>query len=151
MMGTLIKDTMATGAVATTASTVLLAVLGKQENGSATSALNAVSHMLWGEEATKNDQLDAKHTLAGAGLNSAAMMAWAGVHEMMLPRNERPSVGRALLAGATTAAVAYVVDYHVVPKRFTPGFEERLSRNSLAGVYVIMALSLAVGSLWRTR
>jgi hypothetical protein len=149
IMGTFIKDTMATGAVATTASTLLLAVLGKQENGTATSAINAVSHMLWGEEATTNDQLDAKHTLAGAGLNSAAMLAWAGMHEMMLPRNERPSVGRALVAGTTTAAVAYVVDYHVVPKRFTPGFEERLSRKSLLGVYVTMAVALAVGSLWR--
>jgi hypothetical protein len=151
IMGTWKNDTLATGAVATTASTVLLAVSGKQENGSATSAINAVSHMLWGEEATTNDRLDARHTLAGAGLNGAAMVAWAGMHEMLLPRNERPSVGRALLAGAATSAIAYWVDYHVVPKRFTPGFEERLSQRSLLGVYVALAVSLAVGSLWRGR
>jgi hypothetical protein len=149
IMGTWTSDTMATGAVATTASTVLLAVLSKQENGNAASAINAVSHMLWGEEATTNDQLDARHTLAGAGLNGAAMVAWAGMHELMLPRNKKPSVGRALLAGATTSGFAYWVDYHVVPKRFTPGFEERLSRKSLLGIYVALAVSLAVGSLWR--
>ena len=79
------------------------------------------------------------------------MMAWAGMHELMLPRNARPSVGRALVAGAATSAIAYWVDHHVVPKRFTPGFEERLSRKSLLGVYVTMAVALAVGSLWRGR
>ncbi len=148
-MGSWMNDTMATGAVATAATTAAVAFLGQRENGTATSAINAVSHMLWGEEATHTDRLDAKHTLAGAGLNSAAMMAWAGMHEMLLPRKERPSMGRALLAGAATAATAYVVDYHVVPKRFTPGFEERLSQRSLLGIYVTMALALAVGSLRR--
>jgi hypothetical protein len=143
------KDTMATGAVATTATTVAVALLGKDENGSATSAINAVSHMLWGEEATATDQLDAKHTLAGAGLNAAAVTAWAGLHEFMLPRHQKPAASRALLAGAATAAIAYVVDYHVVPKRFTPGFEERLSRKALFGVYAVLAVGLALGSLRR--
>lgn len=148
-MGTWMNDTMTTGAVATAATTAAVAVLGRQENGTATSAINAVSHILWGEEATGTDELDAKHTLAGAGLNSAAMMAWAGMHEMMLPRNEKPSVGRALLAGTATSTIAYVVDYHVVPKRFTPGFEERLSGRSLFAVYAVLAVALAVGSLRR--
>ncbi len=150
-MGTWMKDTMRTGMMTTAATTVAVALLGKKENGSATSAINAVSHMLWGEEAAATDALDARHTLAGAGLNAAASAAWAGMHELLLPRTGRPSVPRALLAGATTSAVAYVVDYYVVPKRFTPGFEKKLSRNGLFGVYATLALSLAVGSLWRGR
>jgi hypothetical protein len=43
--------------------------------------------------------------------------------------------------------VAYVVDYHVVPKRLTPGIESRLSCRSLLLVYVVLALSLGLGGL----
>ncbi len=150
-MGSWIKDTMTTGAVATAATTATVAFLSQKENGTATAAINAVSHMLWGEEATNTDRLDARHTLAGAGLNAAAVTSWAAMHELMLPRDTRPSIGRAMLAGAATSAFAYWVDYHVVPKRFTPGFEDRLSKRSLFGVYAVLALALAAGSLTRTR
>jgi hypothetical protein len=39
-------------------------------------------------------------------------------------------------------AGAYVVDYHLVPKRLTPGFEERLSPGALALVYAALGVSL---------
>ena len=150
-MGTWIKDTLATGAVASAATTAAAAVLGRVENGSAAGPINAVSHILWGKEATCTDAVDARHTLVGAGLNAAAVTSWAALFELALPRNRRPSVPRALLTGAATAAVAYVTDYHVVPKRFTPGFEERLSGRSLFAVYATLALALAAGSLMRER
>ncbi len=150
-MATWIEDTLTTGAVATAATTAIVAVLGKVEGGSAVAPINAVSHILWGEEAAATEQLDARHTLAGAGLNAAAVTGWAGLHELFMPRRSTPSVQHALLTGVATAAVAYVTDYHVVPERFTPGFEKRLSRPSLFGVYATLALSLAAGSLCRKR
>ena len=143
------EDTIATAAVATAATTAAVAILGHLESGSAVAPINAVSHMLWGEDAT-TEEIDARHTLVGAALNAAAVTSWAGMHEAMLPRH-RPSVPRALIAGAATAAVAYVTDYHVVPKRFTPGFEKQLSHKALMGVYATLALALAVGSLYRKR
>ena len=147
-MGTWTADTIRTGAVASAATTAAAAILGQIENGSAVSPINAVSHILWGDKAD-TEEVDARHTAAGLALNAAAITSWAGLHESILPR-ERPSIGRALVTGAATAAVAYVVDYHVVPKRFTPGFEKQLSRNALFGVYAVLALALAVGSLWRS-
>ena len=68
-MSTWIKDTLATGAVATSTTTVALAVLGKAEGNSAAGPINAVSHILWGEEAAHRDTPDVAHTLAGAALN----------------------------------------------------------------------------------
>ncbi len=150
-MGTWIKDTMTTGATATAVTTAAVAILGRMENGNAAGAINAISHMLWGEEAATTDRVDARHTLTGAGLNAAAATAWAGMHELLLPRRVRPTAMRALVAGAATSVIAYMVDYHVVPKRFTPGFEKKLSQNSLFGVYAVLALSLAAGSLARGR
>ena len=49
--------------------------------------------------------------------------------------------------GAATSAIAYVVDYHVVPRRLTPGFELRLPGAALAGIYAAMALGLAARDL----
>jgi hypothetical protein len=54
-------------------------------------------------------------------------------------------LGPSLAAGAATSAIAYVADYHVVPKRFTPGFEKRLSGGALATVYGVLALALGAG------
>ncbi|MBL7952795.1 MAG: hypothetical protein JNM62_13870 [Flavobacteriales bacterium] len=145
------KDTLATGSVASAATTVAAAALGQLENGAAAGPIDAVSHILWGTEALRTDAVDVRHTLAGAGLNAAAVLGWAALHETMMPRRSRPSVQRALLSGAATSAVAYFTDYHVVPKRLTPGFEERLSRRSLFAVYATLALALAAGSLMRER
>ena len=150
-MSTWIKDTHATGAVATSTTTVALAVLGKAEENSAAGPINAVSHILWGEEAARTDAADVPHTLAGAALNAAAITMWAGLHEVFMPRDRKPEVARALSSGVLVAAVAYAVDYHVVPKRLTPGFEKRLSGTALATIYATLALSLAAGSLLRER
>ncbi|MEO8733744.1 MAG: hypothetical protein ABI373_05400 [Flavobacteriales bacterium] len=148
-MGNWTDDTMLTAAVATAATTSAIALLGHLENGSAVAPLNAASHMLWGEEAT-TEEVDARHTLPGVAITVAGVASWAGVHELMMPR-ERPSVPRALLTGAVTAVAAYVTDYHVVPKRFTPGFEKQLSRKAMFGVYATLAIALALGSLCRDR
>lgn len=76
---------------------------------------------------------------------------WAGMHELLMPRKRKPKVARAVSSAVLVATVAYVVDYHVVPKRLTPGFEKRLSGTALAGIYATLAISLAVGSLLRER
>jgi hypothetical protein len=53
------------------------------------------------------------------------------------------------LGGAGVSALAYVTDYHVVPKRLTPGWEERVSNRSLALIYAVLALSFPVRGLLR--
>jgi len=150
-MSTWIKDTLATGTVATTATNGALAILGKAENGNALGPINAVSHIVWGKEAAHADQLDVRHTVLGTVLNTVAVTGWAGVHELMMPRRRRPSAQRALLAGAAVSTLAYITDYHVLPKRLTPGFEERLSGKALFSVYAILAVAFAAGSLARDR
>jgi len=46
-------------------------------------------------------------------------------------------------------AGAYLIDYHLIPSRFTPGFEKRLSGKSLAAVFVALAMGLAARDLKR--
>ena len=58
----------------------------------------------------------------------------------------KPIVEPILDAAAVTAG-AYLIDYHLIPKRFTPGFEKRLSGKSLAAVFVALAVGLAARDL----
>jgi hypothetical protein len=39
----------------------------------------------------------------------------------------------------------------LVPHRFTPGFEQRLSQKSLFGAYAVLAASLALSALATSR
>jgi hypothetical protein len=53
------------------------------------------------------------------------------------------------------AAIAAAVDYGMVPKRLTPGWEDVLSKRSIAVTYVALAAGLALGALvnqhWRRK
>jgi hypothetical protein len=56
-------------------------------------------------------------------------------------------INAAVTPAAITTAIAYAVDFYLIPKRFTPGFENRLSKKSLLLVYGIFALGLAIPAL----
>lgn len=124
----------ATCALATTAAAC---IASKLETGRTAAALNATSHIVWGEPAFRADAASVRYTLVGALLNAGAMLAWSAVHEL-LPE-PRSLAARAAKATGVTAA-SYVTDYYLVPKRLTPGFEERLSGEALALVYVALGL-----------
>jgi hypothetical protein len=143
------EDTWRTGLLATAATTLAATALGEMESGNAIAPINAVSHILWGDRAANKDNLSLKYTVTGGLLNTAALLGWAGVHHLMFGRRSRASlsVSGALAGGAAISTLAYVTDYYLVPKRLTPGFEKRLSQQSLCAVYGALALALAAGSL----
>jgi hypothetical protein len=135
-----------TGAVASTTTALATAVLGGVENHNVVAPINAVSHIAWGEAAVAQEESSVKYTLTGLALNTVAVTGWAAVHELLFGRYlDRRNLPAALLGGAATSALAFVTDYYVVPRRFTPGFERRLSNGSLLGVYSVLAVSLAFG------
>lgn len=99
---------------------------------------------LVGRQAFEYDHWDIRHTLAGAVLNVGAVALWSGV-QSLLPK-PRPVFAAARNAGVVST-LAYLTDYHLVPRRLTPGFEQRLSRQGLFRTYAVLAASLAVGAL----
>lgn len=138
-----ISRTLLASAVTSAATTAALCLLSRQDTGHPAAALNATSHILWGDKAAKKNEWDIRHTLAGGLLNAGAMGLWSLV-QTLLP-TPRSAWGAARNAGLVTA-LAYATDYHVVPRRFTPGFELRLSRKSLFGAYAVMAGALALSA-----
>lgn len=144
-------DTVAAGAAAAAATTATVLYLGHRRDQSAWAPLNAVSHIAFGDEAARHTELSARYTGTGAALNTAAMIAWAAIYAgamRSLPRSTWPA---AVAMGAAVSAAAYVTDYHVVPRRLTPGFEKRLDGRSLLVIYSTLAAGLAAGWLMRPR
>ncbi len=141
-----VGDTIATATIATVATTLTSALLGQRELGHPAAPLNATSHIVWGDEAATHDGFDVKHTVVGAAINASAMVAWALVAEAAFGQwARRGSSLRPLAAGAAVSALAYVTDYHAVPRRLTPGFEMRLSGAALGVTYGVLALAMAGG------
>jgi len=103
--------------------------------------------MVHGNHAPWRNEASWKFTGTGVLLNTAAVFSWAAVYAVLRGRRTRTDYARAVTAGVATSALAYVVDYHVVPERFTPGFERRLPDRSLGLIYAVLALGLAASEL----
>ena len=139
---------LATGKLASAATATTAAVCGQIELGKPFAPINAISHMAFGEEATRQDEAGLKYTVTGALLNDAACVSWAALHEQFFGRAAQQKKWPIVVAGGgVIAAFAYLTDYHLVPKRMTPGMETRLSTRSLFLVYTSLALALAAGSM----
>lgn len=139
------------GSFAGLITTAAVAQAGARETGSAAAPINATSHVLWGDDAGQTDAVDLKHTLPGLLINVGAGVFWALVHELVLERLPRRDRATAAASGAAVAGLAYVVDYHLIPRRLSPGWELRLPRKSVALGFVALGLSLAVAGLARAR
>ncbi|MGN6667345.1 MAG: hypothetical protein ACTHKH_10335 [Trinickia sp.] len=121
----------------------------RTEGSTACAPINAVTHCLWPERALHERGFSARFTLLGLSIHQASAVFWALLFERLVPRAPRAHPVATLAAAAGTAATAYCVDYHVVPKRLTPGFEAHLGPRSMTRVYVGLALGLAAVALLR--
>lgn len=116
-----------------------------KENGNPWAALNSVAHIVDGDDKEQPTAYSPRESLLGIAVNGTAMCAWGILYEgALLVTKKRSSLLTALLG--TTAA--YLIDYKVVPKQFTPGIEKRLSHTSVLVAYAALALGLALSPVW---
>ena len=123
------------GTLAAAAVTLVASYAARRATGSAAAALNATSHFLWGDGAARRDGYSMKYTGVGYAANYGASIFWALFYEAL---GRKRSAAQALRDALLVSAGAYVTDYHLVPKRLTPGFELRLSGRALACIYGAM-------------
>ena len=138
-MRSFLERILISGAIAGTAAAIVVSLAGRRQAGSYAAPLNATSHIVWGDEAAEQNDVTARYTGTGLLLHYGSAVFWAALHES-LP-------GRAPVRAALTALAAYVVDYHVVPRRLTPGFELRVSPAALAAMYGALAVGFWAGSV----
>jgi hypothetical protein len=141
--GPFIRRASLTGAVSGLLMSTVIAGASRLATGRSASGLNVISHMLWGRRVSRKTQWTLRHTGTGLALNQLACLFWAGCYEAMLGDDRRTKRSRQAIDAIALSAVAYLVDYHLVPERFTPGFELTFSRRWFPVLYAGLA-----GSLW---
>jgi hypothetical protein len=143
-----LREGLVEGTLASVLSAGLLALVGRRQAGSAAAPINAVSHWAWGDESLRQDGVTARHTLLGYVTHHLAAVFWSTLHARLWGR--RPGAGtlpQALIGGLVTSAAAAAIDYTLVPRRLTPGFEHRVSRGAMAGAFGAIALGVALGAM----
>ena len=142
------RSVVGPGAVlAGTLSLAALGLRGRREIGSASAPLNAVSHVLWGDEALHRDHPSVDHTPLGGAVHIASGLVWSGLYGWVRLRRRRPSALNAVTDAIGVSAVAAAIDFRLTPHRLTPGFEHRLSRSGLVWVYGAFAAGLALSGI----
>jgi hypothetical protein len=145
-MTSLILRALVSGTLAAVTTTFTAALAGRRITRSYAAPINATSHVLWGEASTRENAPSLKYTGTGLLLNHGASIFWAVFYEL-ITSGTYFTRGRTFLSGALVSAAAYVIDYHVVPQRLTPGFEKRLPEKALAMIYVALAAGLCARDL----
>lgn len=146
-LGASARHALAAGTLAALLSTAVLGLAGRRETGSAAAPINAVSHWYWGDEALHHQRADLAHTASGLATHEAASLFWAGLFTWAT--RHRPALrtpSGVVLGSIATSALACFVDFRLTPRRFTPGYEHRLSKKALAGTYALFAVGLALGT-----
>jgi hypothetical protein len=135
-----------TGGVAAAATALAVTLLARAEGRAAAQPLNATSHWWHGDDAGRVSRIDASHTALGVATHVASAAFWALPFEWwQQTRPPRDSFGLARDAVAM-AGVAAFVDYGVVPRRLSPGWDLVLSTRSMIVTYGALALGLVAGS-----
>lgn len=152
MENTALNRALISGTASSLLSTAALALMGKKETGSPYAPTNAVSHYVHGDEAAHHDGLSLRYTIPGYLIHHASATFWSFVFERVMGGVlDKKNPAGTLAAAAATSAFAALTDYKLTPKRLHPGYEKRLSRQSLAVVYGGFALGLALGAVLSRR
>ena len=133
------------GSAASLVSSLTLVACGRLDACDAAGPLNGPSQWLWGRHAPYERGFSVRHTVVGYVIHHLASIFWAVAYEAARPRAK--AVAPTIAAAAATAATASFVDFRLTPQRFRPGFEKRISRPSLALVYIAFAAGLAAATL----
>ncbi len=139
----IVRGAVLAGGAAGLTSLAMLAARGRADHRSAVAPINATSHVLWGDRALRVDRPTVRHTLPGLLVHVASTAFWGAVQQGLFGtrRGLVPNTRNAAL----TSALAALVDLKLVPGRLTPGWERRLSTQSLVWVYGALAVGLAIG------
>lgn len=113
--------------------------------GAPVQPLNTVAHLLVGSRAFYVLDVHPVVTSVGVLVHVVSLVAWGMLFSLALGRAH----------GAWAWAIAFVfagmvavVDFVVLPERFSPGFETVLTRGEAVVIYGVMAVAMAVVAGW---
>ena len=136
-----------TGTVASLVSAAALGALAKAEGENVLQPANATSHWLHGARASRQGAMDLAHTGVGLVTHHASALFWALPFEAWQALYPHRSSAEIVRDAIVMSAIAAGVDYGLVPRRLTPGWELVLSKKSMVGAFASLAAGLAAGAL----
>jgi hypothetical protein len=139
----LLRCALVSGTVASIASTVVLTVAVQLTGKPPASGTNATSQWVWGRSAWWVRRADLRHTAVGYLIHHASSVWWALAFEALNAWRPPARHREVLLRASAVSATAALVDYRLIPKRLTPGFEAHLGRKAITCVYAAFAAGLA--------
>jgi hypothetical protein len=148
-MNRFIRNCLFSGIAGGICSHAVAVLRSRAEQGRGDLPMHAVSHMVWGDAPESHQGRHAYNEAIGTLLHHGASLFWAVMFEGLFGKDAERSTPSALIGGATTAAAAYVTDYHVVADRLNPGFHAHLSPRSVFLLYAGLAAGLAAGARLR--
>jgi hypothetical protein len=144
-------DAILSGTAASLASAAALMAGSRMRDGSWAGGLNGPSQWLWGEPEAYTRRATFRHTAIGYAIHHSTSIFWAVLYEAIFgTRKKKPALQHCTEAVAS-AATAYVVDYHLTPRRLRPGFEKHVSPTGMVAVYAAFAAGLAITAILRDR
>ncbi len=143
----LLADTLVTTAITALATFAVPSLMRAARGASIIAPLNAESHVVWGDEAAGHAEASGKYTGVGIATHVGACFWWSAIYEGLMGRVDRRMPAEDIAAAVGTAAGAYVLDYHLLPERLTPGFEMRYSPAEFVAFFVTLAAALPLRRL----
>ena len=137
-----------TGLALAAATNAVIMLASDKENGSPWAALNCVAHIVDGDDKEQPEDYAPRESRIGILVNGTAMSAWGVLYEgaLLVTRTKSSPLTALLAVGA-----AWVIDYKIVPKRYTPGIEKRLSQRSVLLSYAAMAVIFTLSPVWNKK
>jgi hypothetical protein len=151
-LGAAARRALFSGASASISSAIALSICSSVDEGSYAGGLNGPSQWLWGEAEAYTRKASVRHTAVGYGIHHLTSVFWATLYERMFGEPAaRKTPLRRLAEAMVSSTGAYLVDYHLTPRRLRPGFEKHVRTPSMFVVYGAFALGLAAASIIRDR
>lgn len=107
--------------------------------------LNATSHILHGPAAGTVTAFDFSHTAVGVAIHIGSAFFWAAIAIFAIRITGGARISAAWAAGLGTALVAGVVDYGLIPRRLSPGWELVLPAWGVIAGLAFLGIGIALG------
>ena len=107
--------------------------------------LNATSHILHGPAAGTVTAVDFSHTAVGVAIHIGSAFFWAAIAIFAIRITGGTRASAAWAAGLGIAVVAGVVDYGLIPRRLSPGWELVLPVWGVIAGLVFLGIGIALG------
>ena len=134
------------GAGAALGAMAAITLLARVEGKPALAPATASSHWLWEDEDGRRPEDEPLRAGVGIATNVGAGLMWGGLLGAHLQRSPREP-HEIVRDGAVMGAVAALLDYGLLPRRLSPGWENTLSGRSVVLGMAGMTAGAIVGGL----